>query len=75
MHKQRFWMRRVGRIGMTISWWIQAVLQHSRAAEVVSWITIAQQGQPPRGGCVGYPKSQEGVATVMASAWLIPNKQ
>lgn len=42
---------------------------------MVSWIAVAQQGQPARGGCIGYPKSQEGIAAVSVLVWLIPNKQ
>lgn len=75
MHEQWFWMRRVGRIGMPISRWIKAVLQHSRAAEVVSWIVVSQQGQPSRGGCIGYPESQKCIAAVAMLAWSVPAKQ
>lgn len=60
---------------MPISRWIKAVLQHSRATEVVSWIAVSQQGQPPRGRCIGYTKSQECIATGAVLAWLVPAKQ
>lgn len=74
MDKQRLLVRWVGRVGMAIPRWIKAVLQHSSAAKVLSWIAVAQQGKPARRRCVCYTKNQECVAAVSVLVRGLPNE-